>query len=141
MSLPSKYFWPRDETVKASIINITSGGSPLCPLPLSRVVAYSAATGGGGESTHSWPVEWAPYTSREFELPPVSFPRAKPPLCLFTEAWNRYVPRGACFLAHRRWGFSGIGRTCRARGPFWAREKSTFVTGIDSVRRRVFPHE
>ncbi len=127
--LPCQVFGPAmKEQRKGSIINIASVSAHL---PLSRVVAYSAAKAAVVNLTQFLAREWAPYNVRVNSITPGFFPGEQNRRLLFNEDGTA-TPRGQVILAHTSMGRFGNPAELAGAAVFLASEKASgFVTGID----------
>jgi NAD(P)-dependent dehydrogenase (short-subunit alcohol dehydrogenase family) len=127
--LPCQVFGPAmKELRKGSIINIASVSAHL---PLSRVVAYSAAKAAVVNLTQFLAREWAPYNVRVNSITPGFFPGEQNRRLLFNEDGTA-TPRGQVILAHTSMGRFGNPSELAGAAVFLASEKASgFVTGID----------
>src|SRR5271165_921231 len=113
---------------KGSIINIASVAAHL---PLSRVVAYSAAKAAVLNLTRFLAREWAPYNVRVNSITPGFFPGEQNRRLLFNEDGTA-TARGQLILGHTP--ISRFGEPSELVGAtvFLASEKASgFITGID----------
>ena len=127
--LPCQVFGPamKDQR-KGSIINIASVSAHL---PLSRVVAYSAAKAAVVNLTQFLAREWAPYNVRVNSITPGFFPGEQNRRLLFNEDGTA-TPRGQVILTHTSMGRFGNPAELAGAAVFLASEKASgFVTGID----------
>jgi NAD(P)-dependent dehydrogenase (short-subunit alcohol dehydrogenase family) len=127
--LPCQVFGPAmKEQRKGSIINIASVSAHL---PLSRVVAYSAAKAAVVNLTQFLAREWAPYSVRVNSITPGFFPGEQNRRLLFNEDGTA-TPRGQVILGHTSMGRFGNPSELAGAAVFLASEKASgFVTGID----------
>ena len=127
--LPCQVFGPAmKEQRKGSIINIASVSSHL---PLSRVVAYSAAKAAVLNLTQFLAREWAPYNIRVNSITPGFFPGEQNRRLLFNEDGTA-TPRGQVILGHTPMARFGNPTELAGATVFLASEKASgFVTGID----------
>ncbi len=127
--LPCQVFGPAmKEQRKGSIINIASVSAHL---PLSRVVAYSAAKAAVMNLTQFLAREWAPCNVRVNSITPGFFPGEQNRRLLFNEDGNP-TPRGQVILGHTSMGRFGNPSELAGAAVFLASEKASgFVTGID----------
>src|ERR1700722_1953264 len=127
--LPCQVFGPAmKEKRKGSIINIASVSAHL---PLSRVVAYSAAKAAVMNLTQFLAREWAPYNVRVNSITPGFFPGEQNRRLLFNEDGTA-TPRGQVILGHTSMGRFGNPSELAGAAVFLASEKASgFVTGID----------
>jgi NAD(P)-dependent dehydrogenase (short-subunit alcohol dehydrogenase family) len=127
--LPCQVFGPAmKEQRKGSIINIASVSAHL---PLSRVVAYSAAKAAVVNLTQFLAREWAPYNVRVNSITPGFFPGEQNRRLLFNEDGTA-TPRGQVILGHTSMGRFGNPSELAGAAVFLASEKASgFVTGID----------
>jgi NAD(P)-dependent dehydrogenase (short-subunit alcohol dehydrogenase family) len=127
--LPCQVFGPAmKEQRKGSIINIASVSAHL---PLSRVVAYSAAKAAVVNLTQFLAREWAPYHVRVNSITPGFFPWEQNRRLLFNEDGTATL-RGQVILGHTSMGRFGNPAELAGAAVFLASEKASgFVTGID----------
>ena len=127
--LPCQVFGPAMiSNHKGSIINIASVSGHL---PLSRVVAYSAAKAAVMNLTLFLAREWAPYNVRVNSITPGFFPGEQNRRLLFNEDGTA-TPRGQVILSHTPLARFGNPSELVGAAIFLASEKaSSFVTGID----------
>jgi NAD(P)-dependent dehydrogenase (short-subunit alcohol dehydrogenase family) len=127
--LPCQVFGPgMKEQRKGSIINIASVSAHL---PLSRVVAYSAAKAAVLNLTQFLAREWAPYNVRANSITPGFFPGEQNRRLLFNEDGST-TPRGQVILGHTPMARFGNPAELAGAAIFLASEKASgFVTGID----------
>jgi NAD(P)-dependent dehydrogenase (short-subunit alcohol dehydrogenase family) len=113
---------------KGSIINIASVSAHL---PLSSVVAYSAAKAALLNLTLFLAREWAPYNVRVNSITPGFFPGEQNRRLLFNEDGTP-TPRGQVILGHTPMARFGIPSELVGAAVFLASEQASgFVTGID----------
>jgi NAD(P)-dependent dehydrogenase (short-subunit alcohol dehydrogenase family) len=127
--IPCQVFGPAMKTNrKGSIINTASVSAHL---PLSRVVAYSAAKAALLNLTQFLAREWAPYNVRVNSLTPGFFPGEQNRRLLFNEDGTA-TPRGQLILGHTPLARFGNPSELIGAAIFLASEKASgFVTGID----------
>ena len=127
--LPCQVFGPAmKEQRKGSIINIASVSAHL---PLSRVVAYSAAKAALLSLTQFLAREWAPYNVRVNSITPGFFPGEQNRRLLFNEDGTA-TPRGQVILGHTPMARFGNPSELAGATVFLASEKASgFVTGVD----------
>jgi NAD(P)-dependent dehydrogenase (short-subunit alcohol dehydrogenase family) len=127
--LPCQEFGPAmKENGRGSIINMASVSAHL---PLSRVVAYSAAKAALLNLTRFLAREWAPYNVRVNSITPGFFPGEQNRRLLFKDDGTA-TPRGQEILNHTSMRRFGIPSELAGAAVFLASEKaSAFVTGID----------
>jgi NAD(P)-dependent dehydrogenase (short-subunit alcohol dehydrogenase family) len=127
--LPCQVFGPAfKEQRKGSIINIASVSAHL---PLSRVVAYSAAKAAVLNLTQFLAREWAPYNVRVNSITPGFFPGEQNRRLLFNEDGTA-TARGQVILGHTSMGRFGDPVELAGAAVFLASQKASgFVTGID----------
>jgi NAD(P)-dependent dehydrogenase (short-subunit alcohol dehydrogenase family) len=127
--LPCQEFGPAmAERGKGSIINIASVSAHL---PLSRVIAYSAAKAAVLNLTQFLAREWALRGVRVNALTPGFFPAEQNRALLF-QADGTPTPRAQSILGHTPMGRFGEARELVGAAIFLASTKaSSFVTGID----------
>jgi NAD(P)-dependent dehydrogenase (short-subunit alcohol dehydrogenase family) len=127
--LPCQVFGPgMKEKRKGSIINIASVSAHL---PLSRVVAYSAAKAAVLNLTRFLAREWAPYNVRANSITPGFFPGEQNRRLLFN-ADGTATARGQVILGHTPMARFGDPGELAGAAIFLASEKASgFVTGID----------
>ena len=113
---------------KGSIINIASVSGHL---PLSSVVAYSAAKAALLNLTLFLARQWAPYNIRVNSITPGFFPGEQNRRLLFNEDGSP-TPRGKVILSHTPMARFGTPTELVGAAVFLASEKASgFVTGID----------
>jgi NAD(P)-dependent dehydrogenase (short-subunit alcohol dehydrogenase family) len=127
--LPCQVFGPAmKEQRKGSIINIASVSAHL---PLSRVVAYSAAKAALLNFTQFLAREWAPYNVRVNSITPGFFPGEQNRRLLFNEDGTA-TARGQLILGHTPLARFGNPIELVGAAVFLGSEKASgFVTGID----------
>ena len=127
--LPCQEFGPAMvERGKGSIINIASVSAHL---PLSRVVAYSAAKAAVISLTQFLAREWAPRGVRVNSLTPGFFPAEQNRALLFNPD-KTPTPRAQLILGHTPMARFGEARELVGAAVFLASPRaSSFVTGID----------
>jgi NAD(P)-dependent dehydrogenase (short-subunit alcohol dehydrogenase family) len=127
--IPCQVFGPAMKANrKGSIINIASVSAHL---PLSSVVAYSAAKAAVLSLTLFLAREWAPYNVRVNSITPGFFPGEQNRRLLFNEDGTA-TPRGRVILGHTPMGRFGIPSELAGAAVFLASERASgFVTGID----------
>jgi NAD(P)-dependent dehydrogenase (short-subunit alcohol dehydrogenase family) len=127
--IPCQVFGPAmQKNRKGSIINTASVSAHL---PLSRVVAYSAAKAALLNLTQFLAREWAPYNIRVNSITPGFFPGEQNRRLLFNEDGTA-TPRGQVILGHTPMARFGSPSELVGAAIFLASEKaSSFVTGID----------
>jgi NAD(P)-dependent dehydrogenase (short-subunit alcohol dehydrogenase family) len=127
--IPCQVFGPAMKTDrKGSIINIASVSGHL---PLSSVVAYSAAKAALLNLTLFLAREWAPYNVRVNSITPGFFPGEQNRRLLFSEDGSP-TSRGKVILGHTPMARFGIPSELAGAAVFLASEKASgFVTGID----------
>jgi NAD(P)-dependent dehydrogenase (short-subunit alcohol dehydrogenase family) len=127
--LPCQVFGPRMASHGGgSIINIASVSAHL---PLSRVVAYSAAKAAVINLTRFLAREWAPVGVRVNSLTPGFFPAEQNRRLLFNEDGSP-TPRAAAILSHTPMARFGSPEELVGAVLFLSsRAASGFVTGID----------
>jgi NAD(P)-dependent dehydrogenase (short-subunit alcohol dehydrogenase family) len=126
---PCQVFGPAmKEQHRGSIINVASVSAHL---PLSGVVAYSAAKAALLNLTLFLAREWAPNHVRVNSLTPGFFPGEQNRRLLFNEDGTP-TPRGQVILSHTPMARFGIPSELVGAAVFLASEKASgFVTGID----------
>ena len=113
---------------KGSVINIASVSGHL---PLSRVVAYSAAKAALLNLTQFLAREWAPDNVRVNSITPGFFPGEQNRHLLFNDDGTA-TPRGQEILNHTSMNRFGVPSELAGAAIFLASEKASgFVTGID----------
>jgi NAD(P)-dependent dehydrogenase (short-subunit alcohol dehydrogenase family) len=116
------------EARKGSIINIASVSAHL---PLSNVVAYSAAKAAVLSLTQFLSREWAPFDVRVNSVTPGFFPAEQNRRLLFQEDGSP-TPRAASILGHTPMKRFGTAEELVGAAVFLASpQASSFVTGID----------
>jgi NAD(P)-dependent dehydrogenase (short-subunit alcohol dehydrogenase family) len=127
--VPCQVFGPAmTQNRKGSIINIASVSAHL---PLSRVVAYSAAKAALLNLTLFLAREWAPDNVRVNSITPGFFPGEQNRRLLFNEDGTA-TPRGQVILGHTPLGRFGTPAELVGAVVYLASEKASgFVTGID----------
>lgn len=127
--LPCQEFGPAmTERKRGSIINIASVSAHL---PLSRVVAYSAAKAAVLNMTQFLAREWAPFGVRVNSLTPGFFPAEQNRKLLFNDDGTP-TPRSKSILGHTPMGRFGESSELIGAVVFLASPRaSSFVTGID----------
>ncbi|MFA7344613.1 MAG: SDR family oxidoreductase [Terrimicrobiaceae bacterium] len=127
--LPCQVFGPAMVAAgKGSIINIASISAHL---PLSRVVAYSAAKAAVLNLTQFLAREWAPHGVRVNSLTPGFFPAEQNHRLLFNPDGSP-TPRAASILSHTPMTRFGSAEELVGPAVFLASARaSSFVTGID----------
>src|ERR1700674_277419 len=127
--IPCQVFGPAmKNSRRGSIINIASVSAHL---PLSRVVAYSAAKAAVLNFTLFLAREWAPYNVRVNSITPGFFPGEQNRRLLFNEDGTA-TPRGQVILGHTPLARFGIPSELAGAAVFLASERASgFVTGID----------
>ena len=127
--VPCQVFGPvMKNNRKGSIINIASVSAHL---PLSRVVAYSAAKAAVLSLTLFLAREWASYNVRVNSITPGFFPGEQNRRLLFNEDGTA-TPRGQVILGHTPLARFGEPSELVGAVLFLASERaSSFITGID----------
>lgn len=127
--LPCQVFGPvMKRHRKGSIINVASVSAHL---PLSRVVAYSAAKAALLNLTLFLAREWAPENVRVNSITPGFFPGEQNRRLLFNEDGSP-TPRGQVILGHTPMARFGTPSELVGAAIFLASEKASgFITGID----------
>lgn len=127
--LPCQVFGPGMVSAKrGSIINIASVSAHL---PLSRVVAYSAAKAAVLNLTQFLAREWAPFNVRVNSLTPGFFPAEQNRRLLFNPDGTP-TARAASILSHTPMARFGSAEELTGAAIFLASSKAaSFVTGID----------
>jgi len=127
--VPCQVFGPRFcERGGGSIINIASVSAHL---PLSRVVAYSAAKAAALNLTMFLAREWAPHKVRVNSITPGFFPAEQNRALLF-QADGTPTPRAQSILGHTPMGRFGTPEELSGAAVFLASEAASgFVTGTD----------
>ncbi|MEI6492314.1 MAG: SDR family oxidoreductase [Verrucomicrobiota bacterium] len=127
--LPCQVFGPAMVSAKkGSIINIASVSAHL---PLSRVVAYSAAKAAVLNLTQFLAREWAPHGVRVNSLTPGFFPAEQNRRLLFNPDGSP-TPRAASILSHTPMARFGSSEELAGAAVFLASTKAaSFVTGVD----------
>jgi NAD(P)-dependent dehydrogenase (short-subunit alcohol dehydrogenase family) len=127
--LPCQVFGPEMVARKrGSIINIASVSAHI---PLSRVVAYSAAKAAVLSLTQFLAREWAPHGVRVNSITPGFFPAEQNRRLLYQEDGSP-TERGRQILAHTPLGRFGVAEELIGAVVFLAAAKaSSFVTGSD----------
>lgn len=136
--LPCQVFGPAMcKRGQGSIINIASVNSHI---PLSKVVAYSAAKAAVLNLTQFLAREWAPKGVRVNSITPGFFPAAQNMRLLFNEDGTP-TDRGKAILAHTPMGRLGVPEELVGAALFLASPlASSFVTGADIVVDGGFLH-
>jgi NAD(P)-dependent dehydrogenase (short-subunit alcohol dehydrogenase family) len=129
--LPCQVFGPdMVQRGRGSIINISSASARI---PLSRVVAYSAAKAAVVSVTKFLAREWAPNGVRVNALTPGFFPAEQNRRLLFDPEGNP-TPRAQSILNHTPMKRFGEARELIGSAVFLASERASgFVTGIELV--------
>lgn len=127
--LPCQVFGPSMVSAKrGSIINIASVSAHI---PLSRVVAYSAAKAAVLNLTQFLAREWAPHGVRVNSITPGFFPAEQNRQLLFNPDGSP-TPRASAILSHTPMARFGSADELSGAAIFLASSKaSSFVTGID----------
>ncbi len=127
--IPCQVFAPMmKENRRGSIINIASASAHL---PLSRVVAYSAAKAALLNLTMFLSREWAPYNVRVNSITPGFFPGEQNRRLLFNEDGSA-TARGQMILGHTPMARFGDPPELVGAAIYLASGKASgFVTGID----------
>ena len=127
--LPCQVFGPAMVSAKkGSIINIASVSAHL---PLSNVVAYSAAKAAVLNLTQFLSREWAPHQVRVNSLTPGFFPAEQNRRLLFNPDGSP-TPRAASILSHTPMARFGSAEELAGAAIFLASSQAaSFVTGID----------
>jgi NAD(P)-dependent dehydrogenase (short-subunit alcohol dehydrogenase family) len=127
--LPCQEFGPAMcEAGRGSIINIASVSAHL---PLSRVLAYSAAKAAVLNLSLFLAREWAPFGVRVNTITPGFFPAEQNRRLLFNEDGSP-TPRAASILGHTPMGRFGEARELAGAAVFLASHAaSSFITGTD----------
>ncbi|MBV9490256.1 MAG: SDR family oxidoreductase [Verrucomicrobia bacterium] len=127
--MPCQVFGPAMKANrKGSIINIASVSAHL---PLSSVVAYSAAKAALLSLTLFLAREWAPHNVRVNSITPGFFPGEQNRRLLFNEDGSP-TARGRVILGHTPMARFGVPSELVGAAVFLASEKASgFVTGID----------
>jgi len=127
--LPCQVFGPAMVAArKGSIINIASVSAHL---PLSRVVAYSAAKAAVLNLTKFLAREWAPHGVRVNSITPGFFPAGQNRKLLFNDDGSP-TERAASILGHTPMGRFGTAEELAGAAIFLASPRaSSFVTGMD----------
>jgi NAD(P)-dependent dehydrogenase (short-subunit alcohol dehydrogenase family) len=127
--LPCQEFGPpMTERRRGSIINIASVSAHL---PLSRVVAYSAAKAAVLNLSQFLSREWAPHGVRVNSITPGFFPAEQNRRLLFQEDGSP-TPRAQSILNHTPMARFGKSEELIGAAIFLAANRaSSFVTGID----------
>jgi NAD(P)-dependent dehydrogenase (short-subunit alcohol dehydrogenase family) len=127
--LPCQVFGPlMIEKKKGSIINIASVSAHI---PLSRVVAYSAAKAAVLSLSQFLAREWAPHHVRVNTITPGFFPAEQNRRLLFQEDGTP-TPRAQSILGHTPMGRFGTADELAGATVFLASHRaSSFVTGTD----------
>jgi len=127
--LPCQVFGPAMVAArKGSIINIASVSAHI---PLSRVVAYSAAKSAVLNLTKFLAREWAPHGVRVNSITPGFFPAGQNRKLLFNEDGTS-TERTASILGHTPMGRFGNAEELAGAAVFLASSRaSSFVTGTD----------
>lgn len=127
--LPCQVFGPSMVSAgKGSIINIASVSAHV---PLSRVVAYSAAKAAVLNLTQFLSREWAPHGVRVNSITPGFFPAEQNRRLLFNPDGSP-TPRATSILSHTPMARFGTSWELAGAAVFLAASRaSSFVTGID----------
>jgi NAD(P)-dependent dehydrogenase (short-subunit alcohol dehydrogenase family) len=127
--LPCQEFGPiMAEQGRGSIINIASVSAHI---PLSRVVAYSAAKSAVLNLTQFLAREWAPHNVRVNSITPGFFPADQNRKLLFNEDGSP-TPRTKSILSHTPMSRFGVPDELVGAAVFLAsHQASSFVTGTD----------
>lgn len=112
---------------RGSIINIASVAAHI---PISRVVAYSAAKAAVLNLTMFLAREWAPYGVRVNSITPGFFPAEQNRKLLFNDDGSP-TPRTTAILAHTAMGRFGEPDELVGAAIFLAANAASFVTGAD----------
>ena len=127
--LPCQVFGPAMVSEKkGSIINIASVSAHL---PLSRVVAYSAAKAAALNLTQFLAREWAPHGVRVNSITPGFFPAEQNRRLLFNPDGSP-TPRATSILSHTPMARFGSAEELAGAAVFLAStQAASFVTGVD----------